>query len=101
MADNFTDNPLAGFKAYRDAYKDAPGSDARLKQLALSTHHLDKLREECGIFGIWGADTASSFVALGLHALQHRGHLLVNQVDGLEWPDQNLEIDDPPHHRSI
>ena len=33
----------------------------------------DKLREECGIFGIWGADEASSFVALGLHALQHRG----------------------------
>ena len=33
----------------------------------------DKLREECGIFGIWGAEGASSFVALGLHALQHRG----------------------------
>ena len=33
----------------------------------------DKLREECGIFGIWGADQAASFVALGLHALQHRG----------------------------
>src|SRR5256885_8748583 len=33
----------------------------------------DKLREECGIFGIWGADNAASFVALGLHALQHRG----------------------------
>ena len=33
----------------------------------------DKLREECGIFGIWGADNASNFVALGLHALQHRG----------------------------
>src|SRR5215210_4139335 len=33
----------------------------------------DKLREECGVFGIWGADVASSFVALGLHALQHRG----------------------------
>jgi len=33
----------------------------------------DKLREECGIFGIWGADTASAIVALGLHALQHRG----------------------------
>ena len=33
----------------------------------------DKLREECGIFGIWGADGAASFVALGLHALQHRG----------------------------
>jgi amidophosphoribosyltransferase len=33
----------------------------------------DKLREECGVFGIWGADVAASFVALGLHALQHRG----------------------------
>ena len=33
----------------------------------------DKLREECGVFGIWGGDTASAIVALGLHALQHRG----------------------------
>jgi amidophosphoribosyltransferase len=33
----------------------------------------DKLREECGIFGVWGGDTASAIVALGLHALQHRG----------------------------
>jgi amidophosphoribosyltransferase len=33
----------------------------------------DKLREECGVFGIWGADTATAMVALGLHALQHRG----------------------------
>ncbi len=33
----------------------------------------DKLREECGIFGVWGADSAASLVALGLHALQHRG----------------------------
>ncbi|MDP8993864.1 MAG: amidophosphoribosyltransferase [Pseudomonadota bacterium] len=33
----------------------------------------DKLREECGVFGIWGADTASAVTALGLHALQHRG----------------------------
>jgi amidophosphoribosyltransferase len=33
----------------------------------------DKLHEECGVFGIWGADNAASFVALGLHALQHRG----------------------------
>ncbi|RMH45663.1 MAG: amidophosphoribosyltransferase [Alphaproteobacteria bacterium] len=33
----------------------------------------DKLREECGVFGIIGVPEASSFVALGLHALQHRG----------------------------
>ena len=46
MADNFTDNPLAGFKNFRDAYKGLPGSDPRLKQLGLSTWHLDKLRED-------------------------------------------------------
>ncbi|WP_336971611.1 amidophosphoribosyltransferase [Sphingobium aromaticiconvertens] len=33
----------------------------------------DKLREECGVFGISSAETASAIVALGLHALQHRG----------------------------
>jgi amidophosphoribosyltransferase len=33
----------------------------------------DRLREECGVFGIWGAESASAVVALGLHALQHRG----------------------------
>ncbi|MGH1424655.1 MAG: amidophosphoribosyltransferase [Pseudooceanicola sp.] len=33
----------------------------------------DKLREECGIFGVLGVTDAASFVALGLHALQHRG----------------------------
>src|ERR687890_1318233 len=41
----------------------------------LTTHPFDddKLREECGVFGIWGSDSASAVVALGLHALQHRG----------------------------
>ncbi|MGE0660233.1 MAG: amidophosphoribosyltransferase [Reyranellaceae bacterium] len=33
----------------------------------------DKLREECGIFGIWGTLDAGAHTALGLHALQHRG----------------------------
>ncbi len=33
----------------------------------------DKLREECGVFGVIGTEDAASFVALGLHALQHRG----------------------------
>ena len=33
----------------------------------------DKLREECGVFGVSGADGAAALVALGLHALQHRG----------------------------
>ncbi|MFV1876046.1 amidophosphoribosyltransferase [Nioella sp.] len=33
----------------------------------------DKLKEECGVFGVIGVADASTFVALGLHALQHRG----------------------------
>ena len=33
----------------------------------------DKLKEECGIFGVIGLADAANFVALGLHALQHRG----------------------------
>ncbi|MDX5359235.1 MAG: amidophosphoribosyltransferase [Rhodobacterales bacterium] len=33
----------------------------------------DKLKEECGIFGAIGLADAANFVALGLHALQHRG----------------------------
>ena len=33
----------------------------------------DKLREECGVFGIFGHPDAAAHAALGLHALQHRG----------------------------
>ncbi|MDV7269844.1 amidophosphoribosyltransferase [Thioclava sp. A2] len=33
----------------------------------------DKLKEECGVFGVVGVADAANFVALGLHALQHRG----------------------------
>ena len=33
----------------------------------------DKLKEECGVFGVVNVADAANFVALGLHALQHRG----------------------------
>lgn len=33
----------------------------------------DTLREECGVFGIYGHEDAAALTALGLHALQHRG----------------------------
>ncbi|MFC4778034.1 amidophosphoribosyltransferase [Paenibacillus sp. GCM10023252] len=33
----------------------------------------DKLREECGVFGVFGHPDASSLSYYGLHALQHRG----------------------------
>src|SRR5689334_21293333 len=33
----------------------------------------DRLREECGVFGILGHPDTAAITALGLHALQHRG----------------------------
>src|SRR5918996_2530746 len=33
----------------------------------------DRLREECGVFGIYNHPDAAAITALGLHALQHRG----------------------------
>jgi len=33
----------------------------------------DRLREECGVFGVFGHEAAGALTALGLHALQHRG----------------------------
>jgi len=33
----------------------------------------DKLREECGVFGIFGTSDAARHTVLGLHSLQHRG----------------------------
>jgi amidophosphoribosyltransferase len=44
-----------------------------IQKKKLKKFNLDKLREECGIFGISNHEDASALVALGLHALQHRG----------------------------
>jgi amidophosphoribosyltransferase len=47
----------------------------------------DKLHEECGVFGVVGGRDAAAIVALGLHALQHRGQEAVGitSFDGLEF----------------
>ena len=34
---------------------------------------MDRLKEECGVFGIFKNKDAAALTALGLHALQHRG----------------------------
>ena len=47
----------------------------------------DRLREECGVFGVIGHDDAAALTALGLHALQHRGQEAAGIVsfDGLRF----------------
>ena len=44
-----------------------------IQKKKLKKYNKDKLREECGVFGISNHEDASAMVALGLHALQHRG----------------------------
>ena len=44
-----------------------------IQKKKLKKFNKDKLREECGIFGISNHADSSALVALGLHALQHRG----------------------------
>jgi len=44
----------------------------------------DRLKEECGVFGIYNHKDAAALTALGLHALQHRGQEAcgINTFDG-------------------
>ena len=55
--------------------------------LTTNPHEDDNLHEECGIFGISGAADAARLVALGLHALQHRGQEAagITSFDGIEF----------------
>jgi amidophosphoribosyltransferase len=56
-----------------------PGTAWRIPALQADTgcsrprHPDDRLREECGVFAVFGHDNAAAITALGLHALQHRG----------------------------
>jgi amidophosphoribosyltransferase len=56
----------------------------------LTTHPLDDdhLHEECGVFGVYGHGESAALVALGLHALQHRGQEAAGIVtyDGKQFP---------------
>ena len=46
MADNFTDNPTAGFKTFRESFHKVPGSDPALAAKGLTTFKLDRLRAD-------------------------------------------------------
>jgi amidophosphoribosyltransferase len=52
-------------------------------------------REECAVFGIWGADRASELTQLGLYALQHRGQEstgIVTAHDGRFFVEKGLGL---------
>ncbi len=49
------------------------GGPMSMTEPALLDLDADRLREECGVFGIFGHPDAAAITALGLHALQHRG----------------------------
>ena len=48
------------------------GGNGRAGNLDLDLNG-DRLREECGVFGIYNHPEAAAITAIGLHALQHRG----------------------------
>jgi amidophosphoribosyltransferase len=68
LAGRVTDCDGAGDHLYRDG----TGDDWMLEHQDLDLTG-DQLREECGVFGIYGHPDAAAITALGLHALQHRG----------------------------
>jgi len=51
----------------------AETTGAEISDANLFDPDADRLREECGVFGIFGHPDAAAITALGLHALQHRG----------------------------
>ena len=50
----------------------------------------DRLREECGVFGVFGHPDSAQLTVLGLHALQHRGQEAVGIVtfDGTKFQSE-------------
>ena len=50
----------------------------------------DRLREECGVFGVLGHPDSAQLTVLGLHALQHRGQEAVGIVtfDGTKFQSE-------------
>ncbi|WP_334183680.1 phosphocholine-specific phospholipase C [Novosphingobium sp.] len=67
MADNFTDNPLVGFRAYRDANRGKGGAD--LKDRALTTGALDRLRKDV----LAGALPQVSWIVADAKGSEHPG----------------------------
>ncbi|MCB1520813.1 MAG: amidophosphoribosyltransferase [Hyphomicrobiaceae bacterium] len=74
MADGIEDHPAGGTAVPQQAETSRPPlADAAAFDPGFSRYGDDRLREECGVFGVFGHDDAAALTTLGLHALQHRG----------------------------
>ncbi|MBK0027121.1 phospholipase C, phosphocholine-specific [Stenotrophomonas sp. S48] len=69
MDDNFTDNPLAGFEAFRQAYRGAEGHDPQLRSRAVSSRGLAQLRQDV----IDGTLPQVSFIIADAAGSEHPG----------------------------
>jgi phospholipase C len=69
MADNFTDNPVAGFRTFRDAYAGLPGSLDALRRRGLATRDLDLLEQDV----LAGTLPAVSWVVATAEGSEHPG----------------------------
>ena len=65
------DTKGAGWRHEDGIRKRLPGSSLPCHEPP--RHPDDRLREECGVFAVFGHENAAAVTALGLHALQHRG----------------------------
>lgn len=57
----------------KPSVQDADSADLAAGDYGYSRYGDDRLREECGVFGVFDHPDAAALTALGLHALQHRG----------------------------
>ncbi len=71
MADDSAGSSMSGRRSRDPAGRDT--AESASWDWGYSRFGDDRLREECGVFGIIGHNDAAAFTALGLHALQHRG----------------------------
>src|SRR5215216_4039323 len=63
----FVPSWLSGYDCMRNP------RNRKIRTTQLTEIEINKLREECGVFGIYGHPEAARLTYLGLYALQHRG----------------------------
>jgi phospholipase C len=85
MADNFTDNPLAGFRRFRQAYRGAVDAQTSLLERGLSTRTLDQLRDDV----LQGELPQVSWIVATASGSEHPGPS--SPAQGAEYTAQVLE----------